>query len=162
MRAPRAPQRTASARTRSELARLEAWYAWSPSLNSSGWSMGRVRSSLAGVVARMRSCSGVNAGSRWPDWEEITTPAPPAAITFSKLFQNKCGAIQIHLKDLLDTRLTSGNTRGVDETRNIAQQTSLVNHAPHRFGGRDVNRCCTLPRIRLERAFGLLIQGFSH
>jgi hypothetical protein len=37
--------------------------------------------SSVGVVARALSCSAVSAGSRWPDWDEITTPEPPRAIT---------------------------------------------------------------------------------
>jgi hypothetical protein len=48
----------------------------------SGWSMGRDSSSSAGVVASALCCSAVSAPKRWPDWEAMTTPAPPLAITF--------------------------------------------------------------------------------
>lgn len=153
MRAPRAP----SGLLRLALAAswLGAWYAWSPSLNSSGaWMMGRVRSSLAGVVARMRSLFRSQCGESVARLGGDNNARAACSYHLSKLFQNKCGAIQIHPKDLLDTRLTSGNTRGVDETRNIAQQTSLVNHAPHRFGGRDVNRCCTYLESGLRERLG--------
>src|SRR5215208_3890490 len=44
--------------------------------------MGRVSSSSAGVVASAASCSAVRAPRRCPDCEEMTTPAPPRAITF--------------------------------------------------------------------------------
>src|SRR3954447_23042007 len=51
-RAPRLPQRTASAITRSPLPRLEIWYACKGSVTWSGWRNGRSRSSSTGVVAR--------------------------------------------------------------------------------------------------------------
>jgi predicted oxidoreductase len=53
----------------------------SESFTWSGCSIGSLSSSSTGVVARAWFCSVESGGSRWPDCDAMTMPAPPSAIT---------------------------------------------------------------------------------
>ena len=138
-RAPRLPQRTASAITRSELPRFANWYACRESVTWSGWRKGRPSSSSTGVVANALFCSTVSGGRRCPDCEAMTTPAPPRGDDVAELFQHEGRAIQIDFEDRGRRGLRRGDAGSVDQPGDVAQTRGRLDERVHGLARRCID-----------------------
>ena len=69
-------------------------------------------------------------GSRCPDWDAITTPAPARGYV-AEFFKHERGAVQIDLEDRFRRGLARGDAGGMDETGDLANARGLLDETSH-------------------------------
>ena len=139
-RAPRSPHRTLAACTRTMLARLASAYAAPELVTTSGCRNGRAGNSSAGVVASAWCCSGGSGGIMWPAWLAITTPDPPAAMTWPNSSSTKATPTRSTADDRLWRGLGRGQSGGVHHISYGAKVAGGGGEGADGFVGGDVDR----------------------